>query len=53
MRRNMLPVVVVDSVVTESVAVFINMKNIEHVQKPDRPFLYHFETNLAKKYFIT
>ena len=31
MRRNMLPVVVVDSVVTESVAVFINMKNIEHV----------------------
>ena len=31
MRRNMLPVVVVDSVVTESVAVLIDMKNIEHV----------------------
>ena len=31
MRCNMLPVVVVDSVVAGSVAAFIDMKNIEHV----------------------
>ena len=30
MRCNMLPVVVVDSVVTEAVAVFMDKKNIEH-----------------------
>ena len=40
MRCNMLPVVIVDSVVTESVAIFIDIKNIEHVWKSDRPFLY-------------
>ena len=31
MRCNMLPVVVVDSVGTESVAIFIDIKNVEHV----------------------
>ena len=31
MRCNMLPVVVVDSVVTESVAIFIDIEIIEHV----------------------
>ena len=31
MRCNMLPVVIVDSVVTESVAIFIDIKNVEHV----------------------
>ena len=40
MRCNMLPVVVVDSVVTGSVAVFIDIKNIEHVYlMPGHSFL--------------